>query len=67
MDNSRELQPSLLRLLTFKDVFTKADTFMLQTGNYHSLHTTDETTADFRVMRAPVHSLGRKQRSHCNE
>lgn len=54
MDNSREVQASLLRLLTFKNVFTKADILMLQTGDYHSLHTTDETTADFHVPRAPV-------------
>ena len=58
MDNYRELQTLLLRLLTFKEVYTKADIFMLQTGEYHSLPTTDETTADFHVMRALVYSLG---------
>lgn len=32
MDNHKELQALLLRLLTTKEVYTKADIFMLQTG-----------------------------------
>lgn len=32
MDNYKELQALLLRLLTIKEVYTKAEIFMLQTG-----------------------------------
>jgi len=43
-------------------VYTKADIFMWQTGEYHSLPATGKTNADFPVIRSTGAQFGQEMK-----